>query len=122
MTASAMATAAFAGERPKAFKRKQDILAAGTFFGSRLWVSSLLSHISMLHHRKEVEIVVVVTFMMYDETPLRLRGRIRKSKSKAGVVEQAKFDSSSSVLKIMQHEMVIAISFLDLGRKSGCPC
>ena len=115
VAASGMATAAYAGESVTKFKRKEAILAAGTFFGARLWVSSLLSHISMLHQRQEVEIVVVVTFLMYDETPLRLRGRAQTSKSEAGVVEQPHVESSSSILKLMQHEMVIAISLLDLG-------
>ena len=85
------------------------VLAAGVYFGSRLWLSSFFRYLYTLAKRGEYEAVALVSFCMYDETPLKLRQH--KDKAQEGHDEA---ERRHHILKLMQCKVVFAISLKEV--------
>ena len=62
-----------AGMHITPFNRWTTRLAATTYFCSRLWVSSLLSHLVEKQRQGVIVLQTILTYLMMDETPIRMR-------------------------------------------------
>ena len=120
----------------RTFERRLLLLAAAVYFGTRAHASSLCSALSyQVGARKRFQLLAVVQYVLYDETPLALRalesyGKIRHQNPESlasllGSEDQAKADAArvwhheSGTAKVLQTEAYVCLVLQDKGGGSS---
>ena len=71
LTAGVMASAEATDDSREQFLGTETVLAAAVYYNRRFWISSFLHCLSTPVKRGEYKAIALMTFGMYDETPLK---------------------------------------------------
>ena len=94
------------------FTQRLLLIAAGLYFGARVWVGQILQRILSWHEENPSgKLLASCTYIEYDETPLRCRSDVESAKDQRALVDTATAPLSEEQLPRKEQEPVVSKLF-----------